>query len=174
VTLRYAGRWLVAELGPGGPGVALAGELALGWGLPVTQDDDPLGVRLHGPTFRGMLVGELALGDGSLADDPVLRLRAGLGAEVVRVTPVAGRFDGGDGTTLVQEDARWEALATFPFDVGVAWPLGDRPARLRVELGVDVGAREVRYVVVDDGRRDLVLSPLRARPRLGVGVDGTW
>lgn len=162
VGARYEARWLGdgarVEDGPG-VFVALASpfgvELGAYYRRPIGVEARPVGVRLQTLSLRGL---------ATLAAGPV-RLGAGLGADLVRVSPVAESTPG-----VELNGAHWRKLGLARLQASYGWRLF-RPFELQVSAGLDWDLSDTRYVFLQSAGDATVLEPSPLRPFVALGAS---
>jgi hypothetical protein len=168
--LRFGPRYEVLWLGDGarlhdGPGAVLEAALPIGFELagyyrrPLKVEDTPIGVRLQTLSVRGLATVQMwrTERDG-------VRLGAGVGADFVRVSPLAE-----PGRDVEVESATWLKLAVARLQASYA-----RRAfgfmEVQVTVGLDVDLSATRYVVQQRSGERTVLEPALVRPLLSLGA----
>lgn len=158
---RYEARWL----GDGarfedGPGVQLALSGRLGAELggyyrrPLRVAREPVGARLETISLRVLVTFE---------PWPWLAVGAGLGADLVRVTPLSAAEP-----SVELADAQWLKLALGRVQGTLRRRVG-RYLELQLSAGVDVDASGVRYVFQRPAGDVTVLNPSPFRPFVSLG-----
>jgi hypothetical protein len=166
--LRFGPRYEISWLGDGhfedGPGAVFGVARPVGFELagyfrrPLEVEDAPVGVRLQTLSARGLVTLELWQEATSR-----IRLGAGMGADFVRVSPVAE-----EGTLELAEPA-WLTLAMARAQASYAHRIFGF-MELEVALGVDVDLSDTSYVVQQSSGDVTVLAPWPVRPLLSLGA----
>jgi hypothetical protein len=168
--LRFGPRYEVLWLGDGahfqdGPGAVFEAALPIGFELaayyrrPLKVEDAPVGVRLQTLSVRGL--GTLQLWR---TERDGVRLGAGVGADFVRVSPLAE-----PGRDVEVSSATWLKLAVARLQASYA-----RRAfgfmEVQVTLGLDLDLSDTRYVFQQRSGNRTVLEPWPLRPLLSLGA----
>lgn len=168
--LRFGPRYEVLWLGDGarfqdGPGAVFEAALPIGFELagyyrrPLKVEGAPLGVRLQTLSVRGL--GTLQLWR---TERDGVRLGAGVGADFVRVSPLAE-----PGRDVVVSSATWLKLAVARLQASYARrALGFM--EVQVTLGLDLDLSDTRYVLRQRSGDRSVLEPSPVRPLLSLGA----
>ncbi len=135
------------------------GWLSLDYSFPLTVDALPLGLRLEEGGGRA-----LATIDRSVGARLTLRIGAGVGVDIVHVTP---RLDGTAQTTPGNEETF--ALFVARASVRLLWCFSPSLG-LTVAASVDVDPSGSRYVALVNGAATPVLSPWPVRPAISLGL----
>jgi hypothetical protein len=168
--LRFGPRYELSWLGDGarfedGPGAVFALRLPIGFEVsalyrrPVKVGGTPVGVRLQTLSARALATMQAWRGEHSS-----LRLGAGAGADLVRVSPwgePGGNVELSDGTWRKLALARLQgtyALRAFGF------------MELELTAGVDLDANDTRYVFRRGSVEQTVLDPWPVRPFVSLGA----
>jgi hypothetical protein len=167
--LRFGPRYELSWLGEGhfedGPGAAFQLALPIGFELagyyrrPLKVVAEPVGVRLHTVSLRGLLTIRVWSTQRSS-----LRLGAGAGTDLVHVSPVAE-----PGQTAQLTGAGWQKLALARLSISYAqriFSLMD----LELSLGLDLDFNGTRYVFQRASGELRVLDPSPVRPFLSLGA----
>jgi hypothetical protein len=172
-SLRFGPRYEAVWLGDrsafeDGPGAAL-GWLAprARWGLellalyrrPLTIDADPVGARTQTLAFRLQATFDAWRGERSL-----LRLGAGAGADLVRVSPRASA-----GSEIELAQSGWLSLALGRISLSYAREVAG-VLDLELTLGADIDPVGTRYVYASSSGMRSVLEPWPVRPLLSLGA----
>jgi len=159
---RYEARWLGdgarVEDGPGAV-VALAtrfgAELSAHYRRPLRVEKEPIGARFEAVSLRALV---------TVAPREELRLGAGVGADLVRVTPIARA---GDDVEL--SGAAWRRLATTRWQATYAYR-AFRALEVQISAGADVDVSRTRYVLQRSEGDVTVLEPSPLRPFVSLGA----
>jgi hypothetical protein len=167
-SLRFGPRYEVSWLGAGhfedGPGAVFGAARPVGFELAgyfrraLEVEDAPVGVRLQTLAARGLVTLELWEKAPSR-----IRLGAGMGADFVRVSPVA--HEG----TLELSDPAWRTLAMARAQASYAHRAFGF-MELEVAIGVDVDLSDTSYVVQQGSGDVTVFEPWAVRPLLSLGA----
>ena len=166
---RYEAVWLGDDSAfEDGPGAALGWlapkarfglELLALYRRPVMIEADPVGARTQTLGFRAQATYEAWRGRRSL-----LRLGAGAGADLVRVSPLSSA-----GSEIELAQSGWRSLALGRVSLSYAHELA---GVLDVELtiGADIDPIGTRYVYASNAGERNVLEPWPVRPLLSLGA----
>ncbi|RYZ08415.1 MAG: hypothetical protein EOO73_08170 [Myxococcales bacterium] len=162
VGLRYEARWLGGgarfEDGPGvvfGLAAPLGFEVGGYYRRPFRLEQEPVGARFETLSLRALATLEVCC---------AIRLAAGVGADLVRVEPIAAAQQ-----SVELADARWRRLAfgRLQATYGHEW----RRLELQVSAGADLDLSGTSYVFQRAAGDVTVLEPLFLRPFLSLGAS---
>lgn len=166
---RYEAVWLgdasAFEDGPGAvfgwikPRSRLGFELSGYYRRPLELDADPVGARLQTLAMRALVTFDVWRGQHS-----VLRLTAGPGADLVRVSPQAR-----PGSNIGLAQSSWLKLAMGRVGVSYEHQLASFVA-VELNLGVDIDPAQTRYIYRRSDGDAAVLEPWPVRPLLSLGA----
>jgi hypothetical protein len=168
--LRFAARYELSWLGDGprfedGPGAVFALDLPIGFELcafyrrPLNVEGTPVGVRLQTLSARALVTLQALRGERTS-----IRLGAGVGADVVRVSPL-----GEPGQAAELSPDTWLKLAVARLQASYAWRAFSS-MQFELTAGFDLDVNGTRYVFQQGSRELRVLDPWPVRPFLSLGA----
>lgn len=168
--LLFSPRYELGWLGDGahfqhGPGAAFQAALPLGFEVAAYYRR-PLKVVSHGVGVRLQTISVRALAMLSAWRDQRsgVRLGAGLGADLVRVSPFAAT-----GADVTLAPSSWRRLAALRVQASYAREVASF-MDLELGLGADLDLSDTSYVVQRAGGASSVLEPSRVRPFIALGA----
>jgi hypothetical protein len=170
VPLRFGPRYELSWLGDGarfedGPGAVFELALPVGFELgayyrrPVHVRGTPVGVRLQTLSARALVTMQAWRGERA-----GIRVGAGAGADVVRVSP-----SGEPGANVELSRPTWRKLAVTRLQATYARRVFGL-MELELTAGVDLDANDTRYVYQQGSRELRVLDPGPVRPIVSLGA----
>jgi hypothetical protein len=168
--LRFGPRYEVSWLGDGahvedGPGAVFALGLPIGFELsayyrrPLKVETTPVGVRLQTLSARALVTLQVWRGERA-----GIRLGAGAGADIVRVSPL-----GDPRPDLELSSGTWRKLALARLQASYA-RRDFAFMELELTAGVDLDVNDTRYVFQQGAGELRVLDPSPARPFVSLGA----